>query len=234
MCPSHKGGLDVVRVGRAEKVHDDCYDITLEHLVEKSIFEERARSASPNELARLLRNAQRRKKHKKPFTSPKDRREFYDHANRILLEADIVICTLNFSGSSLFEFLIEKPTQSPTSFYSPLKPTFNAVIVDEASQCLELESLIPLRFNCNKVIQVGDPEQLPATVLSQIAQANGFGVSLFERTYRRFGHGTGIVSKDSSPIQILSEQFRMHPEICAFPSQNFYDGRLVTAELVSS
>ena len=247
-CASHKSALDVVRVGRAEKVHDDCHEITLDYLVERSILEQRARTASsPNDQARLhwQQQQQRRqpthqdnnnnkksnkKSNNKPFTSSIDRREFYDHANRILSEADIIICTLNFSGSTLFDFLIEKPRESGGLEV----PTFNAIIVDEAAQCLELESLIPLRFSCNKIIQVGDPEQLPATVLSQIAQENGFGTSLFERTYRRFGGGVGGGGDGSvstnSPIHMLYEQFRMHPDICVFPSQNFYDGRLITAE----
>ena len=30
----------------------------------------------------------------------------------------------------------------------------------KASQCLEVDFLIPMRFSCNKVIQVGDPEQV--------------------------------------------------------------------------
>ena len=66
------------------------------------------------------------------------------------------------------------------------KSLINAIIIDEvkinfqifkfllkkknfkASQCLEVDCLIPLRFGCNKFILVGDPEQLPATVLSKV------------------------------------------------------------------
>ncbi len=93
---------------------------------------------------------------------------------------------------------------------------------------MELETLIPLRFGCNKIIQVGDPEQLPATVMSTLAQEKGFAQSLFGRTYLRFG------LTPTSPIRMLYEQFRMHPEICSFPSRHFYDGKLVTSEYVHS
>ena len=95
---------------------------------------------------------------------------------------------------------------------------------EKASQSIELDTLIPLRFGCHRIIQVGDPEQLPATVLSTLAQQKGFAQSLFERTYRRFGLG------ETSPIKMLQEQFRMHPEICSFPSKNFYNNKLVTSK----
>ena len=65
------------------------------------------------------------------------------------------------------------------------KSLIDAIIIDEvkliqffifylnkidfkASQCLEVDCLIPLRFGCKKIILVGDPEQLPATVISKV------------------------------------------------------------------
>jgi hypothetical protein len=41
--------------------------------------------------------------------------------------------------------------------------------------------LPPLRLGCNRCILVGDPQQLPATVISQEAQTMLFSRSLFER-----------------------------------------------------
>lgn len=72
------------------------------------------------------------------------------------------------------------------------------------------------------MIQVGDPEQLPATVLSKIGQDHGFAQSLFERIYQRFRF------IDKNPIRMLYVQYRMHPDICTFPSKNFYRGKLLT------
>jgi senataxin len=82
--------------------------------------------------------------------------------------------------------------------------------------------LIPLRFRCNKIIQVGDPLQLPATLCSRRAQDFKFAKSFFERIYYNF------YFEDQNPIRMLSIQYRMHPEICLFPSSNFYKGKLVT------
>ena len=60
-------------------------------------------------------------------------------------------------------------------------------IIDEAAQSTEPSALIPLRFGCRRLVLVGDPRQLPATVLSRAADRAGLGVSLFERL-ERAGH----------------------------------------------
>ncbi|KAJ1564797.1 DEAD-box type RNA helicase, partial [Cladochytrium tenue] len=58
---------------------------------------------------------------------------------------------------------------------------FPTVIIDEACQSVELSSLIPLRYNVKKCILVGDPKQLPPTVLSTTAQRFKYEQSLFQR-----------------------------------------------------
>ena len=55
---------------------------------------------------------------------------------------------------------------------------------------------------------VGDPQQLPATVKSQVAAALKLERSLFER----------IQAAAPSCIHLLSVQYRMHPTIRPFPS----------------
>jgi senataxin len=94
---------------------------------------------------------------------PAKRRKFKQQAREIVLkEADIIISTLNYCGNSFMDFLSAEKNNG--------RSLIDLVIVDEAAQSLEVESLIPLRFGCYKMIQVGDPEQLRATVLSQIAK----------------------------------------------------------------
>ncbi len=53
-----------------------------------------------------------------------------------------------------------------------------------------------------QVILVGDPKQLPPTVLSQAADVAQLSQSLFERLYR-----AGVA------VNMLTEQYRMHPAI---------------------
>lgn len=41
--------------------------------------------------------------------------------------------------------------------------------MDEATQCCEAETLIPLMLGVKNLILVGDPNQLPATVMSTVS-----------------------------------------------------------------
>jgi senataxin len=54
-------------------------------------------------------------------------------------------------------------------------------VVDEACQAVEAAALIPLRLGPRRCVLVGDPRQLPATVLSQAPGAALYQRSLFER-----------------------------------------------------
>ncbi|XP_034220334.1 probable helicase MAGATAMA 3 isoform X6 [Prunus dulcis] len=118
----------------------------------------------------------------------------------ILEEAVIVFSTLSFSGSPLF---------------SKYNRGFDVVIIDEAAQAVEPAILVPLTNGCKQVFLIGDPVQLPATVISPIAAKFGYGMSLFER-FQRAGY----------PVTMLKMQYRMHPEIRSFPSREFYSESL--------
>lgn len=134
----------------------------------------------------------------------------------LVKNADIILTTLNSCQRHPIDAIFRKDDRSDLSFH--------CVIVDEASQCVEPELLMPLCYRISKMILIGDPMQLPATVISRHAQDFEFGRSLFERFFIHFGR-----YDKNSPIAMLTEQYRMHPEICRFPSRQFYDDRLVTA-----
>ncbi|KAK0733658.1 RNA helicase-like protein [Lasiosphaeria miniovina] len=119
----------------------------------------------------------------------------------ILDQAHVLCATLSASGHEMFK---------------DLNVEFETVIIDEAAQCVELSALIPLKYGCSKCILVGDPKQLPPTVLSQSAARYGYDQSLFVRM--QMNH-----SKD---VHLLDQQYRMHPEISRFPSKEFYEGLL--------
>ncbi|XP_024537137.1 probable helicase MAGATAMA 3 [Selaginella moellendorffii] len=114
----------------------------------------------------------------------------------ILEEAAIVCSTLSFSGSSVF---------------SRMKRGFDVVVIDEAAQAVEPSTLVPLTHGCKQAFLVGDPIQLPATVLSTEAVKHGYGTSMFKR-FQKAGY----------PVQMLNTQYRMHPQIRDFPSKEFY------------
>ncbi|XP_022762919.1 probable helicase MAGATAMA 3 isoform X3 [Durio zibethinus] len=118
----------------------------------------------------------------------------------ILDEAAIVFSTLSFSGSAVL---------------TKLNSGFDVVIIDEAAQAVEPATLVPLSSGCKQVFLIGDPVQLPATVISPIAEKFGYGTSLFKR-FQKAGY----------PVKMLKTQYRMHPEIRSFPSKEFYDEAL--------
>ena len=119
----------------------------------------------------------------------------------ILDKAQVLCATLSGSGHEMFK---------------NLNVEFETVIIDEAAQCVELSALIPLKYGCSKCILVGDPKQLPPTVLSQSAARYGYDQSLFVRMQKHH-------AKD---VHLLDQQYRMHPEISQFPSKEFYEGLL--------
>lgn len=116
--------------------------------------------------------------------------------------AHILCATLSGSGHDMFR---------------NINVEFETVIIDEAAQCIELSALIPLKYGASKCILVGDPDQLPPTVLSRSAQSFGYEQSLFVRMQKNH-------PKD---VHLLDTQYRMHPEISVFPSKQFYASRLV-------
>ncbi|KAM6148062.1 LOW QUALITY PROTEIN: 5'-3' DNA helicase ZGRF1 [Erethizon dorsatum] len=94
---------------------------------------------------------------------------------------------------------------------------FPVVVLDECSQMTEPTSLLPIaRFECEKLILVGDPKQLPPTIQgSEAAHENGLEQTLFDRLCL-MGH---------KPVP-LRTQYRCHPAISAVASDLFYGGNL--------
>ncbi|KAD7478543.1 hypothetical protein E3N88_01679 [Mikania micrantha] len=97
-----------------------------------------------------------------------------------------------------------------------LETNVELLVVDEAGQLRECESVIPLQLPCLRdVVLIGDENQLPATVKSTISKNAGFGRSLFGR----------LVSLKHTR-HLLNVQYRMHPNISRFPNKKFYGDQL--------
>nr|KAG5702199.1 hypothetical protein BaRGS_033911 [Batillaria attramentaria] len=94
------------------------------------------------------------------------------------------------------------------------------VIVDECAMSPEPHSLVPIiATKARQVVLIGDHKQLRPIITCQAAADMGLDQSLFERLYK---------TRSRIPKTFLSEQYRMHPKICEFPSEEFYNGKLVT------
>ncbi|XP_028932864.1 protein ZGRF1 isoform X2 [Ornithorhynchus anatinus] len=95
---------------------------------------------------------------------------------------------------------------------------FPVVILDECSQITEPASLLPIaRFECEKLVLVGDPKQLPPTIQgSDCAHDNGLEQTLFDRLCTMGHHAV-----------LLRTQYRCHPAISAIANDLFYEGNLI-------
>ena len=101
---------------------------------------------------------------------------------------------------------------------------FDLVVIDEACQSTEPGCWIPLGWG-DRLVLAGDHCQLPPTVVSAEARRGGFGVSMQERLVTRFGERV---------TRRLDVQYRMHEQIMAFSSREFYEGALVAHASVGS
>lgn len=129
----------------------------------------------------------------------------------VLNRAQVVCCTLSASGSETVGDGVRGA---------------DLIIIDEAAQATEVSTLIPLKHlmaNRGRCVLVGDPCQLPATVMSQAAQSLRYERSLFER-----------LQKCRFPVILLDTQYRMHPAIRCFPSNHFYQSKLLDSPSVQS
>ena len=97
---------------------------------------------------------------------------------------------------------------------------FPIVIIDEATQALEPDCLLPLYHKAEMVIMIGDEKQLGPTVKSKNASITGIGISLFERLSYYY--------EGSSFISILKEQYRMHKFLYEFSNKHFYNNQMIT------
>ncbi|XP_067293584.1 3'-5' exoribonuclease HELZ2-like [Pseudorasbora parva] len=105
---------------------------------------------------------------------------------------------------------------------SALKPEirevmdFRQILIDECAMATEPEAFIPLvSHNPQKIVLLGDHKQIRPIVQCALVKKMGMQQSLFERYM--------------DLAIMLDTQYRMHEEICRFPSEQFYEGKLTTA-----
>ncbi|XP_075974584.1 putative RNA helicase armi isoform X1 [Anticarsia gemmatalis] len=114
------------------------------------------------------------------------------------------------------------------------KGHFTHVIVDEAGQAVEPDSMIPLTFIDKKhgqIILAGDPMQLGPCVMSKYCKDFGYDKSFmvriletfpYQRDYHAYAKGF-----NEKLVTRLSENYRSLEEVIALPSEMFYDSTLV-------
>lgn len=209
---SHSGS--VIRVGQPESMAEDVKAFSLDRLKASFANDKKADcTAAEKVMLSELKERLLKTKAMPPTVQVEQRRKELEVKIRnyqrsitssstissieLLKKARVICSTLSGAGHE-------------TLSIGELNP--QTLIVDEACQSVECLTLIPLRFpSLKRIILVGDPRQLPPTLLSS-APPPSAARSLFERLYQ----------VDPSKSQMLNLQYRMHPEISAFPSKEFY------------
>ncbi|XP_035785755.1 probable helicase senataxin isoform X2 [Anopheles albimanus] len=218
----------VVRIGSPDKIDHHCRDIYLDVLLCHYILDNCSRAAATRDLADMqqLKQALRLDSKFKDVPVKEVRRRVgslkgvertivQKIRSRILQEADIVCTTLGSCGTLC-------AIASDVSFHF--------CIIDEATQCTEVCSLLPLQYGMSKLILVGDIRQLPATVLARESADAGFRQSLFARLHRCYSSS----GARETGVKELMVQYRMHPEICKWPNEYFYNGSLISDPITTA
>ncbi|GBM79031.1 putative helicase senataxin [Araneus ventricosus] len=225
-----------VRVGLPDQINTKLKSYTLDEKATKLFkdYNEKTRKTIKEENEKLRKQIGELKKQKQDYSIERkikiyqdelkkgeeklasksvDHRLLWSFKRQVLRESNVILSTLGSCAQTILN-----------SCFGPVaRDNISCCIMDEASQCTETEALLPLMFGISKLIMVGDHQQLPATVSSKTAAAYGYERSMFERFHLYFSKHCNF-----NPIYMLNTQFRMHSEICKFPSQHFYDNLLST------
>ena len=211
-----KRGISAVRMGHPMRLSDEVQRFGLDMLVEadpeyKQVRDLRKRAKKAWQIVdRFHRNfgsEQRSERAAARHDAKSLQKEAFELerfiAERIIRQAHVVCATL--SGSASEALATEK---------------FDCVIIDESGQAMLPAALIPMRKS-NRYILAGDPHQLPPVIKSDKARTMG----LDESALARFMRSKSCAER----ITLLTEQYRMHPDIMAPSSEWFYEGRLQAA-----
>jgi predicted RecB family nuclease len=94
---------------------------------------------------------------------------------------------------------------------------FDLLVIDEAGQ-LSLAHAVGAATAARNVLLLGDPQQLPQ--VTQAVHPESAGASVLEHML----DGSATIAPGRGVL--LTESWRMHPDVCAFVSEQSYEGKL--------
>jgi len=224
--------VPLVRMGHPARVAEALESVTLDAQVDASEEHTLARQWS-REAAQLRRKAARRS-----ALDRDERRAMQNEAWRLLKDAR---GHLRGAEKRVFERArVVCATLAGAAEHRLDSERFDRVVLDEATQALDPLALAALR-RAPIAVLAGDPRQLPPTVIEPSVAREGLGTTFFERLL----DGDSTDGADESPGsaddsgrgalgRMLLVQHRMHEAIMRFPSERFYEGRLVAAPEVAT
>ncbi|WP_317174994.1 AAA domain-containing protein [Hymenobacter qilianensis] len=210
-------GVNVIRMGNPSRVSD----LLLEHTLDAQIMNHKSYSElkSMRQTAEQYREMAGKFKRHFGWEEREQRRMLKEQAHQMLQESDqleryitedlldkvqVITCTLVGAGNRAIRHL-----------------TYETVFIDEAAQALEPGCWIPIT-RANRVVLAGDHCQLPPTVKSEQAARDGLRETLFEK----------CIQRQPDVARMLEVQYRMHEQIMAFSSAQFYDNKLIAHSTV--
>lgn len=203
-----------VRAGNPAKIDQDILHYSLDYLLKqhgtyRALLEdyENAKRCGSKSVRKLR---EKLKKQRKRFEE------------RILRSANVTMATL--VGSFKLQALPNTEKQLRRQHHPFL---WDVVLIDECAQAIEPATWIPLVY-AKKCILAGDHHQLPMTIQSKQAQEGGLGESLMERIVQLFE------DEPERTIRMLTVQYRMHHLIMEWPSEYFYQNKLIADPSVAS
>ena len=131
------------------------------------------------------------------ISTQNDRKRLYQIENEIIQQHDVICATASTVGSAR------------------MRCTFKAIVFDEAAQLVDPDLLISITKNAERVILVGDHQQLSPVLLSRMCVYGGYGTTLPVR----------LMLSGVKPNMLLV-QYRMHPSIAEFSNKTFYFNKL--------
>ncbi|KAM7402778.1 hypothetical protein PAMP_017989 [Pampus punctatissimus] len=186
---------------RQERAKQELRSITLHHRMRQK---ENPYSDQIRKFDQMIQLALQKKGEQLTAQQVKEYKNLLRAARKYELERhDIILCTC---------------TQSSTP---SLTKTVSArqILIDECAMATEPQALIPLVCNNpEKIVLIGDHKQLRPIVKNEHVRKLGMAKSLFERYY----------TIHEKRAVMLDTQYRMHEDICEFPSTEYYDGKLKT------
>ena len=210
-------GERVVRLGHPARVLPELREHTLDLLVQRHRDVRLAQKFVKQALS-LFREADR---HTRAAPKPGARRQLREDARSLLADARRMEMQAVDSILDSARVLCATTTSLDSRVLGDRR--FDLAVIDEACQSTEPGCWIPL-LRCDRVVLAGDHCQLPPTVVSREAAAEGFSVSLFERLMELYG---------PQIARRLNVQYRMHEAIMGFSSAEFYENALEAAPAVA-
>lgn len=208
-----KENVSVVRLGNTAKINAELWEHTPEGIT--------ASSEEQKQIKKYKKQAQELRKmaHQYKRSFGKSERE----QRKLLIQE---VKSLRNQVKHLESYSIEKEIAkanvicgTPVALRDTLisEVEFDFSVIDEAGQCIEPMAWIVLE-KAKRAVLVGDPFQLPPTIISDEAARKGLNVSILERAF-----------KSNIETLLLDTQYRMTEEIAGFSNNYFYEGKLKSA-----